>query len=149
MRKLLILSVVLLVISGCAGPQFYTTYVDYSTYNDFFVSESNSVSFEYLPLGSVSVTYTGYPLVVERTLKDKISERKSKSDDVYYDASDRDDESPFTSSHKRALDETIAGAVKKAKEMGANGIINFNSEAITNKYGHLNGWIVTGMAIKR
>ena len=62
MKKIIISFIILLFFSSCMSTyRSYTIVVDYSRYaaNGFFITESNSVSFEYMPVGSVIAHVSG------------------------------------------------------------------------------------------
>lgn len=133
-----------LLLGSCVSYQPVTNYVDYSAYSQsgMFLTESNSVSFEYQPMGSVQVLlYDGYV----PTLKAKTQERsKNKEDGIYY-------QSGYTSQTKRnaTLKDALGMAVEVAKENGGNGIINLRYEYLPKWKMTPGRWQVTGMAIKK
>jgi hypothetical protein len=145
MKKNLIFIFLLSFTISCITTQKSVFYVDYSKYDDFFITESNSVSFDYLPIGSICVSYTGYSIISQIPLKEKV--KNTKQDDIYY-FSTKEKEGTFYG-HNPALAEAIDIAVKETKGKGGNGIINFNYKAVYNKSGIQTGWFVGGMAIKR
>jgi uncharacterized protein YbjQ (UPF0145 family) len=56
MKKTLILFAITFLLGGCSVIKTYkedVSIISYSDYKGFFISESNSVSFEYEPIGSV------------------------------------------------------------------------------------------------
>lgn len=138
------------------------SYVDYEPYVDrgFFISESNSVSFEYTPISSLmALSVSGYETIrAEPIKKDNISDdgKKKFKDDVY--SLDRPLEGVKLSgnfvqvSPQDVLDELY----RKAVEMGANGIINLKVVS-SNDFGYnlkgelipLIGYSASGMAIKK
>jgi len=119
MKKVLLGVLIVTALSGCRSIPYesYSTFLDYSSYTTqgFFLSESNSVSFEYKALGSLTGT-----------------------------VSDGDDKGEF----KRAyMDDAVKVMIDKAKEVGANGIINIKYDIInTNDRITI---IARGMAIKK
>ena len=102
--------------------------VDYTKYseNGFFMTEANSVSFRYEPLGSITaIARSGYEVIGS------------------------DDSSNFQ-------DDTYGKPAKKVKygeyrsEMGANGVINLKFTYLSQTNSLIpEGWMVTGMAIKK
>lgn len=123
MKKLF--SAVILIISLTSCTTFRNvTFVDYSGY-DCFITESNSVSFDYKPIGSVKSIYAGYELPNSFTLTSNSN----------------------MTSHDTALKIAIKQAVDETKKKGGDGIINFKYEGIYNGE-TLKGWVVSGMAIK-
>ena len=66
MRKLLCIILIVILATSCATvklpqPYSYSNYIDYSAFTEqgIFVTESNSVSFDYQQLGSISVVEVG------------------------------------------------------------------------------------------
>jgi hypothetical protein len=120
------------------------SFVDYSYYNNngMFLTESNSVNFSYEPVGSINVLlYSGY--TVEKKSESSAS-KKDKGDDVYY--------SPVPGAAKfkgSPIQEAIRLAVDRAKEGGANAIINLKLNYVSGYKYTPPGWHVSGMAIKK
>ena len=56
MKKVILFLLATIMLSGCSLFKYaeYSHIVYYDEYPDFFISEANSVSFEYEPIGSVS-----------------------------------------------------------------------------------------------
>ncbi|MEJ2884370.1 hypothetical protein [Pedobacter sp. GR22-6] len=135
------------LLYSCSPPVVKTRYIkdvyifDYSKYSDkgFFFSESNSVNFNYVPIGSVNAyNESGYEII------SAIKEHKN-NDDVLMTA-----ESFHTSTRgygskliladrSELLDEVYKEAVNK----GANGVINLKFVFTTKSIS------ISGMAIKR
>ena len=83
MKKLVL---IIVVITLASYETFFplVSFVDYSSYNDdgIFLTESNSVSFKYEPIGSVNVIlYSGYTVEKKKELS---GAKKEKGDDVYF-----------------------------------------------------------------
>jgi len=124
--------------------------IDYSFFNEknFFISESNSVSFSYNPIGSIStVVYSGkIPNKQERG--EKVLVKKS-NDDIYPDVYDNKNVVWKDATINDALNEIY----KQAISIGANGIINLKIEyipgAMINNVYRGPGIIVSGMAIEK
>ncbi len=143
MKKLLTFASAALLLVSCASvqmpaPRSYVSVIDYSalTGEGFFVTESNSVSFNYEPIGSIMVEEVGgwgkiQPKDVGKD--DAYSSRSGKNVYLYPEMSD------------------AFGTLKKQlAEMGANGIINL--KVTTNYSQELNATtsiVLTGMAIRR
>ncbi|MBK5722784.1 hypothetical protein JGH11_18085 [Dysgonomonas sp. Marseille-P4677] len=79
MKKYFVCLALLLLSVSCATYNSYTVVVDYSKYamEGFFITESNSVSFEYMPVGSVITSVTGY-------IKTPKGNRKVTAEDALY-----------------------------------------------------------------
>lgn len=139
------------IFSSCksTAPQFtlYSSFVDYSNYakDGFFFTESNSVNFNYEPIGSISSSaFSGWSdgsvQVIERNYNDVYGE----SNKVQYKK-----EWKWADIHD-AMDKAVADA----KRMGGNGIINLKTQAIWEFNSTLNqeilkGYNVSGMVIKK
>lgn len=79
MKKSLVFLFLILLMSSCNMAPYIKSigYIDYTMYdNGFFITESNSVSFEYKSLGSISVLIlTGYEnsKLVKATAQDAVT----------------------------------------------------------------------------
>lgn len=153
MRKFLFISAMALLLSACAVPKraytSYSTSFDFTEFtNDgFFITESNSVSFDYDPIGSISgVVTSGYEVLG----KDKQRESKMK-DDVYYQ--EKNEKVRYGEYKYADFRNVLFEIVESAKKLGANGIINLDvvyspgtvdmkNKEITPSY-----YIASGMAI--
>lgn len=121
MKKVLFLLLIAIGLTSCSTvvsfPQFTTTtVVDYSEFakKGIFVTESNSVNFDYKPLGSVvSVTQGAWSTVA---------------------------------SYKIDADKAFSEIASKVKEIGGNGLINF--DLIVSSTGQNSLMTVSGMAIR-
>lgn len=150
MRKYLTLVLMTIILSSCAIKypyKRYSTVVDFEKYTSqgFFITESNSVNFNYMPVGSLSsVVESGYELI-----GDLVTDR---SDDLYHNSSSSNKYGDYINA---AIDDAIEELFLSAKELGADGIINLKTEYISgiySKYGSVVRppmYIATGMAIKR
>lgn len=150
MRKtilfLLLLSAITLTSCSVKYPVVLrTASIDYLVHmnNNFFLTESNSVSFDYTPVGSMQVS-----------LQDGWEVKKGKKDSGYYDMDDLrrvkyGDYAPAT------YEDALQHLVDLAKDSGADGIIGLKfhyQDAPRNQFGTKVGWgkvTVSGMAIKR
>ena len=127
----------------------YTSMIDYSKYvnQGFFITESNSVSFEYDPIASM------YTKVVGGESIEVIVEEKPVDSNAKYSARDRRGDSEKVTTKKGYRAYTVYDAlddlVEKCKKSGANGIINLNISYTYNGSGNQNGYAISGMAIKR
>lgn len=131
--------IALLILAACATPKYaeQVSVIDYSKYSaECFLTESNSVSFEYQPIGSISViSYSGD----SQTIQTKVQ----SYDTLYGDSLVVKKKQNIYATPDRAL----SRAIKEAKAMGANGIINLR---INNRYIDGRQCIeLSGMAIKR
>lgn len=129
MKKLFIVFCVLIGSFSCVAPRLSykeTIIVDYMRYSNigFFVTESNSVSFDYTPIGSVTTIVVG-----ETKVQDQETGRIKKRDYHIYDAIDE--------------------IVRQSRRMGSDGIIGLTLSPKLSTTGFTEGYIVSGMAIKR
>jgi hypothetical protein len=136
--KKLIIPLCLLLCSCSCKYELITRVIDYSKICDnknFFLTESNSVSFEYKALGSIST---------ECISGDK---KMTKLDDAEVYLVD-------VEKYKEAsIEDAYKDLIKTAVEKGANGLINLQSRYIgaysTNFSFFPSRWIVTGMMIRK
>lgn len=154
MKKIIYLFGVFLITSCYPAKTLFhqeSSHVDYRPYSktDFFLTEANSVSFEYSPISSViSIVKPGY---VDKKDIVKTKEEKDFKDDLYANNKHLKLGSDFKlASPQDALD----GLVKEAKKLGANGIINLKITSFIEKVSlgngiqpDLIGYSATGMAI--
>lgn len=148
-----VLSVVIFTTSCVTSKGFKeTAIVDYSSYYDegFFISESNSVNFDYKPVGSVFTVVKGNYLV-EREYNRNRSGNSSVIDV-------RSNKSPRQKSNRNSwksyatqdynIYDALDEVVMECKKKGADGIINIKI-LFTNDKKYGDGYEITGMAIKR
>ncbi|MDX3913813.1 MAG: membrane lipoprotein lipid attachment site-containing protein [Pseudosphingobacterium sp.] len=158
MKRILFALTGVSLLSACSIYQQPAIYeasgIDYSKYssNGFFISESNSVSFDYVPISSVSATVAdGY---VQKSIDGLQRKSNQKKDNVY------SDKSPVNSerfSKGEYVEFTVSDAVellyKRSTDLGANGIINLKIRRVSgyDKKGYWKGigYEATGMAIKK
>ncbi|MFD2962810.1 MULTISPECIES: hypothetical protein [Olivibacter] len=158
MKKLLPIGAALALLTSCSmyrnSVVYNTKSIDYSSYskNGFFITESNSVNFNYSPISSLSSIFiSGYAETDMAAPPKEIKEAKFK-DDVYSGPSK-------TGYVKKGtyVEATEEGVIKqlyeKALEVGATGIINLKISPITytTKEGNIliKGYQGSGMAIKK
>lgn len=160
MKKCLLIIACVLVFASCATqkPVFmppYTTasLLDYSilTERDIFVTESNSVGFDYETVGSVLVK--GYGGYVKKASKKEKRERIVTQDDYYIN------DKGFTLTRGKYeyvnpnLDDAMITLGDYLESIGANGIINISirlvPEDMTDETNHRDKIVITGMAIRR
>lgn len=111
--------------------------VNYEKYANkgFFFTESNSVNFEYKPLGSI-IAYIMSGV-------EEIKEPGRKKDDIY---SEGIKTKYIPATPEKALEEMY----NKAVSIGANAVINLTIKPILNsKLGIIDGYSASGMAIKK
>lgn len=135
MKKILTLcAVAALMMCSCETANKFQQsagFIDYSMFHGMFLTESNSVSFEYLPIGSLYAE--------EISGEYQIVKKKIGNNEIY-----GDEYAVVDGKYRHASPQSaLAFAADKAKEMGGNGIINLRIEKIDG------GYCVTGMVIKR
>lgn len=144
--KLLTLSVLCISSVSCT-PKFSSKvyYTDYQRYSDagFFITESNTVSFDYVPVGSVVVRQTAGVMSDTEIISQNVPEKRGY-DELYGEL----EKKRHSNSWKLPSDYTALDAVYKvAKEQNADGIINLKitMPEVNNAY------IIelSGMLIKR
>ena len=156
MKKTLLSLIFVAAITGCSiipkSPyQQSAVVLDYSEYTNkgFFMTEANSVNFEYKAIGSVSAkVQSGYEIIGE-------SVRKGMKDDIYGETYDK--HKVKYGKYKQAFsDDAINVLCNKAMERGANGIINIKVTYLpairdlkTGIVIEPDAIIVTGMAIRK
>lgn len=126
--------------------RYSMSYIDYNTVSQqygVFITESNSVGFDYQPIGSISL--------IERSGNEVKSSESEAKDGVY-------SKSLITTVKygdwiDASIDELLKIACQKAIEQGGNGIINMKIEylpsTVVNNVVYSEGYRITGMIIKR
>lgn len=144
MKKISFIVLAAMLMASCSSvklpaPYSVVDFIDYSllTSKGIFATESNSVSFDYEPLGSV--------MVVEYGGWGRMERKNSVRDDTYSGVSGKN------VYIEPALSDAFDDLASKLQELGANGIINFQ---ITYKTRDLASYVpgsivLSGMAIKR
>lgn len=148
MRKSIISFAILaaLSLSGCRiySPQYSveSIMVDYEYYNnnDFYLTEANSVSFNYSPIGSINATSSSGYMTNEKLLQE--------FNEIYGQSGKKIKKNDWVGA---SVYEALDAAVNKAKAQGANAIINLK---ISQSYRYENKmkvleFVVTGMAIRK
>lgn len=142
-KKISCLLFCVLVLSACSvsnlpAPKSEVIMIDYSmlTQKGYFVTESNSVSFDYEAIGSIYAEEVGG--WVPKDGKPESTDPKEK----YYMNSNRKHiyQAPN-------LQNAYANIANKLKAVGANGIINLKISLINSNYS--DKIVITGMAIKK
>lgn len=165
MKKLLCVALLTVLLSSCADKILYSitaVSVDYSSYAErgFFITESNSVNFDYKPIGSIYVqTSSGYDstgIKQPKPKKDMYGYQYSTSTKIRYGDEIRTVAKIKTGPWRSVGYVTAIDILyKKSIELGADGLINLNRTYVPAQYAK-NGTIIypdkviiTGMAIKR
>ncbi len=144
MKRILLLLTLSVIVCSCATVDLRTPYsryhgvVDYSSYlsRGFFITESNSVNFDYEPIGSITaVVQSGWEVL------DRTNQRITSNDDVYgtYNKS----KVKYGDYLSATLDDAIEELYTAAIALGANGVINFRITSTEGEY------VASGMVIKR
>lgn len=135
------------LLSSCSQKIFYAksvSIVDYSAYQrqGMFLTESNSVNFEYEAIGSVTVVVFSGNVVMAQT-------SHVEKSDLYGEQTVVSKKMGWkTASPEDALEAAVAQAAAK----GGDGLINIQISPTTEIDASKNtrsGFLVTGMAIKR
>lgn len=140
MKKVLLFPLIMLLLASCTSvhlpaPYSRFTIVDYSVFarNGIFVTESNSVNFDYTSIGRVDSRSVG-----GWVRNDGLKEPINIKEDYFLNPQGR-----VKNYQRPSLDEAFEVLIENMKKIGANGILNLkietNSESI----------IVTGVAIKK
>jgi len=156
MKKCLLIIACVLFFASCATtqkPAPFTTVsmLDYSllTERGIFVTESNSVGFDYETIGSVLIqSYGGYV-----SNKKKKRERIVTQDDYYI----HNEGIPITKGKFQYVEPSLVDAMitlgDYLKDVGANGIINIKvtvmPEDINDDTNNKDKIVITGMAIRK
>ena len=136
-----------LMLTSCSPKILYSEavgFVDYSTYQDqgMFLTESNSVNFEYDAIGSVTVVVYSGNTVVSPT-------SRVEANDIYGDETTIQSKMKWKSA---SPEDALNAAVKQVSNKGGNGLINIKitptTEIGTSRTSR-SGFLVTEMAIKR
>jgi len=147
MKRILFFTAVVMLAS-CSTYTPMVNFIDYSGYIDqgMFLTESNSVSFDYQPVGSINVLlYSGFAKTNQQPAPTETKKEKVLSDGVYYSGNSAQSKGNYQTA---TIQEALRIAVQEAKSKGANGIINLSFEYVPYIKGSPSGWYVSGMAIK-
>lgn len=149
MKKVLFLILAIGLFTACVTPKMpepygFSSFLDYSPLTDkgIYVTESNSVSFDYKTLGSVSVTEVGGWVKKGKEPKATRESNKSRNDDMYVGL-DRNQYTGKNAYVAPSFEMAMERMVNTLKEVGANGIINLKVQRESNRI------IISGMAIRK
>lgn len=146
MKRLLLFLLLFVVMSSCTVVKYaeYAVSLDYSKYSNdnFFITESNSVSFEYKPVGSVLVEIvSGF----DKTMK---GERPPRI--IHGDVYNPEYDNYYKGTYRRAdCYNALRKIVDECKNQGANGVINLKFSYKRDEYGTIISVYASGMAIER
>ena len=137
MKKILFLLVALLALSSCGTPKYmensYTLNLKEFTGDDFTINPTSVANGEFEPLGIVE-EYFYFGNKVDKEHKTHVEEVKDKYMQV----------SIFKPTQNRMFEKIISNA----KEIGANGIIEFKMVDLFDKNMRHNGYKLSGVAVK-
>lgn len=152
MKRNLLFTAILLIgmaFTSCKMHQFgyVTTYLDFTPYSEqgFFLTELESVPFDYVPVGTISVTeYSGQDAVYYNQTHPK---SKVYDDDLYYKA----EKSKVSKDWRFASAESaIKELVEKSKRAGGNGLVALKTvTTVDTKSNLVVSVTVSGMIINR
>lgn len=150
--KLLLFVVITLLLSSCAPKitrvNYYQDFLDFYD-NDFFVTVSNSVPFEYIPVGYIILTdENGYIYTPSTEVQDRSNVAGNENTEGIYYNPNKERKLKW----ERATSYSALTEIKKmAATKGADGILDvrivpvFSSDKSTVPYGYR----VSGMLFKR
>lgn len=143
-----VIAMICLAFSSCKTQQFgyVATYLDYTPYSEqgFFLTELNSVPFDYTPIGSMTVTeYSGK----DTTYTPERTNSSFLMDDIYA----RIERTKVSKDWRFASAETaIAEIVARSKKAGGDGLVALTITTIVDPKSNLIVSVtVSGMIIKR
>mgnify|MGYP000459298411 CR=1 FL=1 len=146
MKKVLLSILFVGLLTSCVTPKLpepygTSTILDYSplTSKGFYVTESNSVSFDYQAIASVSATeVAGW---VKKDKKQVISDGtlRKNVDELYVNMESKPSSGKYIPDINAAMDRMV----EILRTVGANGIINLNIQWESSRI------IISGMAIRK
>lgn len=153
-RFCIVILCVLLMAPSCTTVKYRSfesvSFLDYSLLTDkgIFVTESNSVGFDYKAIGSIYIEIRSGANEKQKTSRSLRDKRESR-DDVYSESSKS--EITYTSA---TIEDALNKLSNQLTDVGANGIINLKisqvpATLITQNIFLGPGYIITGMAIKK
>lgn len=140
-----LISILCIFCYSCVTPRYIedSYLLDYSKYTaeGIYLTEFESVPFEYEPMGNITVS------VVSGWVKDITVISKIDSDELYGEKQYNTIKSKNEQYILASKEVILSKAVNEIKKLSANGIINLKiTHIIKDKQ---SGYILTGMAIKR
>ena len=125
--------------------------LDYSplTSKGIFVTESNSVGFEYEAIGSIYIEMRNGTVK-----KSNQSKNRDEYDIIYSSKHNRSpqsipERSELTKQKSYNIDDAVKRLAYELQNLDANGIINLKIQHVETNITHGEGYVITGMAIKR
>lgn len=155
MKKVLLSVLAVWLLASCVtvklpAPSSSSDLLNYSllTSQGIYVTESNSVSFDYQAIGSISVTERGGWIKKEKVKKTVKKPRNSNTDDFYVNSEENQSSGKmmYVAPNIEIAMEQMA---TKLKEVGANGIINLNIHISNVAEGFPEYIVISGMAIQK
>jgi hypothetical protein len=144
-HQLIITSLMIVLLGSCAIqlpiPLKTSTYLDFTKYPDFYITQSQSLDFKYKPIGLITSTViSGYKR------KQTEAENMVVNDQKYFAVNSTMDHDFIGMTAKDAVDLIY----EKAKAMGANGIIGIKIDYIPSGTPGFStyGFTASGMAIE-
>lgn len=148
MKKLILLIFAIGLFTSCVTtklpePYGFSSFLDYSplTERGIYVTESNSVSFDYQTIGSVAATEVG-GWVKKKEVKEEKKTTKGREDDMYAGV-DRNRNAGKNVHVSPSLNAAMERMVTTLKDVGANGVINLKVQMDHHKI------VISGMAIRK
>lgn len=139
MKKVLFSFMLVLVMLSCSTVKYgtYSSMIDFRYYMDkgFFITQSNSVSFDYEPIGYVQAfSYSG--------VDDKAKKKYKKDYEQSFYANE--------GWREANIYDAIEGLYNECLKNGANGVIDLKMDVVVDdETGYVKKAIATGMAIKK
>jgi len=138
MKRIFSVFATILFVSCVTIPEVQrnASFVDFTKYPDFYMSQAPTVDFKFMPLGTITA-------FVRCGREQGKKTRNKYSTGSYLDGTIK----IVRMQPEDAIDELY----RKSKEIGANGVLNIKLEFLpsNSEMGINNGWIISGMAIKR
>ena len=144
---LFLIAITLFSFESCTTINAYqnASFVDFSRYDKFYMSQSPTADFKFIPLGIVSsITLAGDSKFVKEPAKDQNTGDIKKSSWYNLPEEATTNKTPIPSSQ-----DAIDLLFKKALEKGADGILNLKIEYVSSTTVSGSGYSASGMAIKR
>lgn len=155
MKKVLLSVLAVWLLASCVtvklpAPSSSSELLDYSllTNQGIYVTESNSVSFDYQAIGSISITERGGWVKKEKAKKAVNKPRKNNTDDFYINSEENQSSGKMTYVAPN-IENAMEHMAAKLKEVRANGIINLNIHFSNVAEGFPEYIVISGMAIRK